>query len=55
MPIEIREISICMTLLSEGEKEGSAEEEVFSPQDRQGVVDECVAAVLQILRDRKEP
>jgi len=55
MPIEIREISICMTLLNEGETKSPPEAEASSPQDKQAVVDECVAAVLQILRDRKEP
>ncbi|MFT4302487.1 MAG: DUF5908 family protein [Desulfovibrio sp.] len=62
MSVEIREISISMTLLDEQDhgarsaaspEDGSSDARRTCP-DMQIVVDRCVEEVLQILKDRNE-
>lgn len=57
MPVEIREISISMTLLENG-AEGREEESGRSlpaDEDMRPLVDACVNSVLRILKDKREP
>ncbi|WP_027187583.1 DUF5908 family protein [Desulfovibrio cuneatus] len=62
MPVEIREINISMTLMDDqntgthsaaAPKDGAADGQGTYP-GTQVVVDRCVDAVLQILKDRNE-
>lgn len=60
MPVEIREISIALTLLDGegGERRTASGGEAPLPEngeDRQALIDECVETVLRILKDRREP
>lgn len=59
MPVEIREISIQLTLLAEDAQESGGEtdkkETPLSVEMQRNLVNTCVRSVLRILRDKNEP
>lgn len=59
MPVEIREISISLTLLAETTQDNSGKidenETNLSKEAQHKLVDDCVRSVLRILRDKNEP
>ena len=61
MPVEIREVHITMNLLDSEPYDSLRDEQEQSSgsfrdeRNHQALLDECVEAVLRILKDREEP